>query len=123
MSKNKLHTRTIILQNLNAIKNIAFQEHVAEGLRANPKYLSSRYFYDEIGDALFQKIMAMPEYYLTNSEMEIFTEQASKIIEAFGMNRDEDFELVELGAGDGTKTIKLLTELQRQHYNLSLIHI
>ena len=104
-------------------KNIAFQEHVAEGLRANPKYLSSRYFYDEIGDALFQKIMAMPEYYLTNSEMEIFTEQASKIIEAFGMNRDEDFELVELGAGDGTKTIKLLTELQRQHYNFEYLPV
>jgi len=43
-----------------------FKKEVLEGLSASPKYLSSKYFYDEKGDALFQQIMRMPEYYLTD---------------------------------------------------------
>ena len=39
-----------------------FATEVREGLTAFPKHLSSKYFYDEKGDALFQDIMAMPEY-------------------------------------------------------------
>ncbi len=98
------------------VNDTAFQEHVDQGLNASPKYLSSKYFYDKKGDALFQQIMAMPEYYLTNSEMEIFTEQAKDIVSAFEMNPKETFEIIELGAGDGTKTIKLLAEIQEQNY-------
>ncbi len=111
------------MQNSNTTTNTAFLNHVAEGLSAEPKHLSSRYFYDKKGDALFQKIMAMPEYYLTNSEMEIFTEQAPAIVTAFGMNPQQSFELVELGAGDGTKTIKLLAELKRSNYKFAYLPV
>ena len=45
-----------------------FSKEVSDGLTAFPKYLSSKFFYDEIGDNLFQKIMALPEYYLTKAE-------------------------------------------------------
>lgn len=90
----------------------SFAQEVMEGLSASPKYLSSKYFYDEKGDALFQQIMQMPEYYLTDCEMEIFTEQAAELVAAFGMPSNQAFELVELGAGDGTKTIKILEYLQ-----------
>ena len=45
-----------------------FQEHVKEGLSSFPKYLSSKYIYDDRGDELFQQIMALPEYYLTDAE-------------------------------------------------------
>ncbi len=41
-----------------------FLQHVKEGLSKTPKALSSRYFYDEIGNKLFQEIMQMDEYYL-----------------------------------------------------------
>ena len=83
-----------------------FAVDIEEGLSNYPKQLSSKYFYDAAGDQLFQDIMAMPEYYLTNAEYDIFTRQKAAILEAFG---DSTFELIELGAGDGTKT-KILLE-------------
>ncbi|MEZ5017141.1 MAG: L-histidine N(alpha)-methyltransferase [Flavipsychrobacter sp.] len=91
--------------------NEAFKQDVDKGLSSSPKQLLSKYFYDEIGDDLFVQIMNMPEYYLTNSEYEIFTEQAQDIINAFDVT-NEPLELIELGAGDGTKTIELLKMLQ-----------
>jgi len=91
-----------------------FKADVLAGLSATPKHLSSKYFYDEIGDKLFQRIMAMPEYYLTDCEMEIFSEQTAGIIDAFGFDRDREFDIIELGAGDGSKTIHLLSYLINQ---------
>ncbi len=93
--------------------NETFKNDVDKGLSSSPKQLLSKYFYDEIGDALFVKIMNMPEYYLTNCEYEIFTQQAKDIIQAFEVEGKE-LELIELGAGDGTKTIELLKELQNK---------
>ena len=49
-----------------------FASTVLEGLESEQKYLSSQYFYDAHGDRLFRAIMATPEYYLTNAEVEIF---------------------------------------------------
>lgn len=88
-----------------------FARDVEEGLSASPKWLSSQYFYDEVGDELFVKIMHMPEYYLSNCEHEIFREQGSDIVRSFNMNGDT-FDLFELGAGDGTKTLELLRSLR-----------
>lgn len=84
-----------------------FAKDVDEGLSASPKFLSSRYFYDARGDKLFQDIMRMPEYYLTDCEYEIFDLQKADILKA--MDPGRKFNLVELGAGDGYKT-KLLLE-------------
>ena len=83
----------------------AFAKDILEGLSSNPKKLSSKYFYNETGDKLFQDIMQMPEYYLTDCEFEIFEAYKSDILDLI----DQDyFELVELGAGDGFKTKVLL---------------
>ena len=60
-----------------------FAIDVKKGLESDPKFLSSKYFYDSVGDELFIKIMQLPEYYLTDCELEIFNEQSDKIIEAF----------------------------------------
>ncbi|MGB3545937.1 MAG: L-histidine N(alpha)-methyltransferase [Saprospiraceae bacterium] len=72
------------------------------GLDGTPRRLPSKFFYDEAGDALFQQIMAMPEYYLTDCEREIFSRHAPAILSA--LDWDRPFDLIELGAGDGTKT-------------------
>lgn len=88
-----------------------FALDVEEGLSKYPKQLPSKYFYDATGDQLFQDIMAMPEYYLTNCEFEIFSEQRADILQAIG---DTPFELIELGAGDGTKTKLLLEHFLRE---------
>lgn len=94
--------------------NEAFIKDVDEGLSASPKRLLSKYFYDEKGDELFVQIMNMPEYYLTNAEFEILSEQTGDIISSFETG-DRQLELIELGAGDGTKTIELLKALQGKH--------
>lgn len=94
-------------------KQTAFGNEVSEGLTAFPKHLSSKYFYDETGDKLFQDIMAMPEYYLTDSELEIFNNHKSRIVQLFSESGKE-FSLFELGAGDGKKTKILLQELLDQ---------
>ncbi len=100
-----------------------FKKDVLEGLSKENKSLSSKYFYDKKGDELFQQIMAMPEYYLTRAEMEIFTTKAMEIVESFGIDKLTKFELIELGAGDGTKTIRLLEELLKEKYDFEYIPI
>lgn len=91
-----------------------FARDVEEGLSASPKWLSSKYFYDEKGDELFVKIMHMPEYYLSGCEYEIMREQGRDIIRSLDMN-GEVFDLYELGAGDGTKTLELLRNLRGKY--------
>ncbi|WP_103865847.1 L-histidine N(alpha)-methyltransferase [Aquimarina sp. I32.4] len=95
-----------------------FEKEVCEGLSAFPKYLSSKFFYDELGDELFQKIMALPEYYLTRAEYEIFKTHKSDIVQRFDENQ-EGFDLIELGAGDGKKTKVLLHELLNNHFDFT----
>lgn len=82
-----------------------FAKDALEGLSRTPKKLSSKYFYDETGDKLFQDIMNMPEYYLTNAEYEVFEMHKSELLDLIG---GKPFDLIELGAGDGTKTKVLL---------------
>lgn len=93
-----------------------FKEDVDHGLSQPQKHLSSKYFYDKKGDELFMQIMAMPEYYLTRSELEIFEMQTDAMIEVLGMKKNQPFELIELGAGDGTKTKHLLNRLMEIEY-------
>ena len=86
--------------------------HVADGLRRAPKSLSSMYFYDEAGSALFQQIMGLPEYYPTRAEYGIFAAHGPAIAAALDpADAPGPFALVELGAGDGLKTKLLLREL------------
>lgn len=89
---------------------VRFLNDVRTGLTSEPKYLSSKYIYDRQGDAIFQEIMAMPEYYLTDAEYEVFTKNTEAILSRFYESGTE-FNLVELGAGDGKKTKVLLEAL------------
>ncbi|WP_213280018.1 L-histidine N(alpha)-methyltransferase [Chryseobacterium indologenes] len=87
-----------------------FGSDVLKGLSAHPKKLSSKYFYDKAGDRLFQQIMAMPEYYLTNCELDIFQNKTEELAKAIS-NINESFDLIELGAGDAMKSSYLLRHL------------
>ena len=89
-----------------------FLNDVKRGLSRTPRSLSSRYFYDEAGSLLFEKIMDLPEYYLTNAEHEILLDNRKQIAELMG---DAPFNLVELGAGDGRKTKLLLEYFQENN--------
>lgn len=92
----------------------AFEQEVYEGLTTFPKHLSSMYFYDEVGDKLFQDIMDMPEYYLTDCEYDILNTHKSDIAMLFKKG-GEPFSLFELGAGDGKKTKILLRHFVEQN--------
>ena len=90
-----------------------FYEEVVKGLSATPKYLLSKYFYDKDGDELFKKIMRCPEYYLTRCEEEILSLQSHCIAEMVKKYL-HNFEVIGLGAGDGTKSMHLLREFHQQ---------
>lgn len=85
-----------------------FAIDVEAGLSSEPKYLSSKYFYNKRGDELFQEIMDLDEYYLTRSEFEILENSKNCLLEHFAAEGDE-FQLIEFGAGDGLKTKVLLS--------------
>jgi dimethylhistidine N-methyltransferase len=89
-----------------------FAQDTVLGLSSSPKMLSSKYFYDDKGDKLFQKIMNLPEYYLTKKEFEILENYHQEILSPV-LKSGEPFNLVELGAGDGLKTKILLRYLMQ----------
>lgn len=79
----------------------AFTTDVLMGLSNVPKTISAKYFYDDIGSELFQKISQHPDYYLTKTEF--------LILEQFGASlaatiNEAEIDIIELGAGDGHKS-------------------
>ncbi len=103
------------------LTNFQFAKDVAEGLITNPKYLNSKYFYDKNGDELFRKIMKLPEYYLTGSELEILENNKEKFLQL--MYSGEDFNLLDLGAGDALKTQVLLKYFVNQNVNFTYVPV
>ena len=99
-----------------------FYADVIKGLHSTPKQLSSKYFYDAVGDKLFQDLMNCDEYYPTNCELEIFTEQTAEICQAI-MGNGDAFDLIELGAGDAMKSTFLLKYLLEQKADFSYLPI
>ncbi|MFC2166318.1 L-histidine N(alpha)-methyltransferase, partial [Acidobacteriota bacterium] len=98
----------------------AFLIDVLNGLSRNPKTLSSRYFYDERGSKLFQKITQVPEYYLTNCEFDIL--QMHK--DTFSQFMEGDpFNLIELGPGEGQKTEILIEAFLKKQLEFHYIPI
>ena len=82
-----------------------FADEVSDGLSRTPKDLPCKYLYDEEGSRLFREIMELREYYPTRCEAEILERRKGDIAAAMD---GQDFNLVELGAGDGAKTKILL---------------
>tara|TARA_R110002073_G_scaffold72537_1_gene177155 strand:- start:123985 stop:124923 length:939 start_codon:yes stop_codon:yes gene_type:complete len=101
--------------------NETFAKDVVAGLSAKNKQLSSKYFYDDNGSRIFQEIMQMPSYYLTDAEFEILSLQAKQIVASLVFK--EPFNIIELGAGDGFKTFKLLEYLVSENIKFNYIPI
>lgn len=85
-----------------------FAEEILVGLSEAPKRLPSRYFYDDTGSRLFQKICTLDEYYPTRLERAILENRAGEILEPIA---GQQLNVVDLGAGDGHKTAPLLAWL------------
>lgn len=78
------------------------------GLTKPFKELSPRYFYDERGSELFERITELDEYYPTRAERSILQSHASAIVAAAG----EPATLIELGSGSASKTRVLLDAMR-----------
>ena len=90
-----------------------FYDDVIAGLLQYPKRLPSKYFYDAVGDRLFQQIMHSPDYYLTRCELEIFTTRLPEMMKLL-MKDGTPFDLIELGPGDCYKSVHLMKALTKQ---------
>lgn len=95
-------------------RSASFADDVLAGLCASPKHLPSKYFYDELGSALFEAITVLPEYYLTRAETEILREWGWEMVRAIG----NPLEFVELGSGSAIKTRILIEEALRVQRSL-----
>ena len=85
-----------------------FLSETLAGLSRTLRTLPCKYFYDERGAALFQKICELPEYYVTRTETAILRLHAHEMAQCIGAR----CELIGLGTGAGTKTRILLEELE-----------
>lgn len=77
----------------------AMAADVREGLSRRPlPELPCKYFYDQRGSALFERITELPEYYQTRTETRLLELHADAIVEVVAAR-----ELAELGSGVGRK--------------------
>ncbi len=106
MNTNKTINNTI--ENTQFLKE--FNRDVLLGLSNSNKSLPCKYIYDEEGSRLFKKITELPEYYLTRSELQIFSENGDFFGSLF---RNLICNIVEFGVGDGQKTKILLRHLKK----------
>src|SRR5213079_264469 len=96
-------------QQISTSESAEFVADVVAGLSSNPRALPCKYFYDERGAALFQKICELPEYYITRTEIDVLDRNRAEIASQLGPN----IELIGLGTGAGTKTRILIEALER----------
>ena len=89
---------------LRADGGAAMARDIRLGLTARPKELAPKYFYDERGSELFERITELEEYYPTRAEREILAGRSAEIVAAAG----RPATLVELGSGSAAKTRHLL---------------
>lgn len=76
----------------------AVQDEIITGLKSPQKYISPKYFYDQLGSELFEAITQLEEYYPTRCEKEIL----SSLVTQLDVNFHE-LDIVELGSGDASK--------------------
>jgi dimethylhistidine N-methyltransferase len=81
-----------------------FRDDVLAGLRARPRAIPARWFYDRRGSELFEEITRLPEYYPTRTERAILAACAGDVAALTGVGR----AIVEFGSGSSLKTPLLL---------------
>ena len=96
--------------NLNSVSELPaidsnFSLEVSEGLSKTQKRLPSWLIFDDRGSELFKKITDLEDYYPAVCELEIFRKNKDFISSFLP---EEPINFVELGSGDGRKTIVLL---------------
>ena len=88
-------------------KQQTFAEDIAISLKNEFKSINPKYFYDDTGSKLFDKICQLPEYYPYNCESSILKNIEENLTPHF----TDDIRLVDLGSGLSTKTRLLINAL------------
>jgi dimethylhistidine N-methyltransferase len=88
------------------------RERVIAALVAPAASISPKYFYDDLGCALYGAICRLPEYYPTRTEAAIFREHRAEIAATLGSGR----QFVDLGAGDCCKALAWLPFVEPARY-------
>ena len=95
-----------------AMMDEALEREVLRGLSAPRKTLPPKLFYDDRGARLFEQICKQPEYYPTNTEVEILRAHAGDIASLAGPRT----AVIEYGSGAGLKTRLLLDAVRPVSY-------
>jgi dimethylhistidine N-methyltransferase len=95
-------------QQISTLESSDFLADVIAGFSTSPRTLPCKYFYDERGAALFQRICELPEYYITRTEIDILDRNRAEIASHLGPG----IGLIGLGTGAGTKTRILIESLK-----------
>lgn len=90
----------------------SFLDDVLRGLALPQKAIPAKYFYDERGSQLFEKICDLPEYYPTRTEMAMMQEHAAEMAACLG----PECLLIEFGSGSGRKTRIIIAVLNPVAY-------
>ena len=101
--KNTLEQRFECLRVLPAKRVPNLEEDARNGLLSQPRSLPPKYFYDDHGSELFERICRTSEYYPTRTEDLILQQYAQDIIQSTLPSK-----IFELGSGSSTKTRRLL---------------
>ena len=88
------------------------KQDVIAGLSLPQKTLPPKYFYDEAGSRLFERICRLPEYYLTRAELSLTRAHLASIARFAGRR----CELIEYGSGESLKTRLLIRALRPAAY-------
>lgn len=89
-------------------------EDARRGLLKKPRSLPPKYFYDDIGSDLFERITETQEYYPTRTEDALLNQYASEIIV-----QSQPEQLLELGSGSSRKTRHLFDACEKLRQNCS----
>jgi len=118
---------TSVIQHLSSDESLSrtmaaqqFSFDVLAGLSDSPKRLSSKYFYDDEGSRLFTEITKLEEYYPTRLEAEILELHKGAIAHQLA---GRSVNLIDLGAGDGQKTMILLRYFHEQNIDVKFVPI
>src|SRR3954466_9155807 len=85
----------------------SFRNYVLTGLSRQPKAIPCKYFYDERGSELFDRICELPEYYPTRTELAVMRQHVHDIANIVGPRAS----VIEFGAGSTLKIRLLLDHL------------
>ena len=102
-----------------AVSKKTFAEEIQFSLNQAQKSISPKFFYNNTGSILFEKICSLPEYYLTRTEIKILKELKNDLPDFI----DKQFRLVELGSGSSTKTRLLLDIFDKLHEKIEYMPI